>query len=82
MSSNPFFCIELTEVMTLDGDLSPDATYSIGNTTIHVIAPKITEEERLARLEDIKKLIIQLRLSNESNQQNNKQVCYTNKIIN
>ncbi|SDZ00126.1 hypothetical protein SAMN05444416_11185 [Thermoactinomyces sp. DSM 45892] len=37
-----------------------DATYKIGNTTIHVVAPKITEEEKQRRLEEIKCTIISL----------------------
>lgn len=52
--------------MTLEEDFCPDATYHIGNTTIHIVAPKITEEERQKRLEEIKQLIIQLKWSNES----------------
>ncbi|WP_169713555.1 hypothetical protein [Paludifilum halophilum] len=34
-----------------------DATFKIGNTTIFVVAPKITEEERQARLEEVKQVI-------------------------
>jgi hypothetical protein len=31
--------------------------YKIGGTTIYVVAPKITEEERIERLEEIKSQI-------------------------
>ncbi|EGK12470.1 hypothetical protein HMPREF9374_1537 [Desmospora sp. 8437] len=34
-----------------------DATYQIGGTTIHVVAPNITDEERRRRLEGIKRII-------------------------
>ncbi|SMO63805.1 hypothetical protein [Melghirimyces algeriensis] len=34
-----------------------DATYQIGNTTIHIVAPDLTEEERQRRLEEVKKVI-------------------------
>ncbi|MDQ0416734.1 ribosome recycling factor [Croceifilum oryzae] len=49
----------------MEGDFRPDATYNFGNTTINVFAPKITEEERQKRLEEIKQLIMKLRISNE-----------------
>lgn len=34
-----------------------DATYKIGGTTIYVVAPQITEDEREKRLEDVKSII-------------------------
>ncbi|GGA37374.1 hypothetical protein GCM10007416_07850 [Kroppenstedtia guangzhouensis] len=33
------------------------ATYQIGETTVHIVAPDITEEEREKRLEEIKRII-------------------------
>lgn len=32
-------------------------TYQIGNTTIHVVAPEVSKEERQQRLEEIKRII-------------------------
>jgi hypothetical protein len=34
-----------------------DATYRDGNTIIHIVAPKITEEERKRRLEEAQRII-------------------------
>jgi len=33
-----------------------DATYQFGNTTVHVVAPKITEEENQRRLDEIQRV--------------------------
>ena len=33
-----------------------DATYQFGNTTVHVVAPKITEEENQRRLNEIQRV--------------------------
>lgn len=33
-----------------------DATYFIGNTTVHVVAPQITEQEKKRRLDEIQKI--------------------------
>ncbi|TCP65796.1 hypothetical protein [Baia soyae] len=44
-------------------DQRADVTYQIGKTTIHVVPPKITEEERNIRIEELKKLILSLWLS-------------------
>ena len=37
-------------------DESYDATYQFGNTTVHVVAPKITEEENQRRLDEIQRV--------------------------
>ena len=33
-----------------------DATYQFGNTTVHIVAPKITEEENQRRLDEIQRV--------------------------
>ncbi|MFD1425469.1 hypothetical protein [Kroppenstedtia sanguinis] len=38
-------------------DKQYDATYQIGGSTIHVIAPQITEEERQRRLDEVQRVI-------------------------
>ena len=37
-----------------------DAMYKIGGTTVYIVAPKLTDEERERRLEEIKQIIIRL----------------------
>lgn len=34
-----------------------DATYQTGGTTVHVVAPRITEEERQDRLNEVQQVI-------------------------
>ncbi|PTM59588.1 hypothetical protein [Desmospora activa] len=34
-----------------------DATYQMGGTTIHIVAPRITEEERQRRLNEVQRVI-------------------------
>ncbi|PTM59582.1 hypothetical protein [Desmospora activa] len=34
-----------------------DATFQIGGTTIHIVAPQITEDERHRRLDDVQRVI-------------------------
>ncbi|WP_177239776.1 hypothetical protein [Thermoactinomyces sp. DSM 45891] len=41
-------------------DERSDVTYKIGKTTIHLVPPKITEEERSIRIEELKSLILRL----------------------
>lgn len=66
MSKLLVFCIQFIEVMMLQEDQRVDATYQIGKTTIHIVAPKISTEEKNMRLEEIKQLIWRLWLSLES----------------
>ncbi|SDZ23962.1 hypothetical protein [Thermoactinomyces sp. DSM 45892] len=44
-------------------DEQADVTYKIGKTTIHLVPPRITEEERNIRIEELKRLILSLWLS-------------------
>lgn len=37
-----------------------DAMYQYGGTTVYVVAPKLTDEERERRLEEIKRIILHL----------------------
>ncbi|SFI99610.1 hypothetical protein [Thermoflavimicrobium dichotomicum] len=42
------------------GEISYDKTYHIGGTTIHIVAPKISEEEKEKRLKEIARVIMML----------------------
>jgi hypothetical protein len=49
-------CIRFTEVIHMQ-DHQYSKVYQIGGTTIYIVAPQITDEERLERLEEIKRQI-------------------------
>ena len=40
----------------LKPDEQYDATYQLGNTTVHVVAPRITDEEHQRRLDEIQRV--------------------------
>lgn len=66
MSKLLVFRIQFIEVMKLQEDQRVDATYKIGKTTIHIVAPRITTEEKDIRIEGIKQLVWELWLQVES----------------
>ncbi|RAL25699.1 hypothetical protein [Thermoflavimicrobium daqui] len=40
--------------------ISYDKTYQIGGSTVHIVAPKISEEERQRRLKEIARVVMML----------------------
>lgn len=66
MSKLLVFRIHFIEVMTLQEDQRENAIYRIGKTTIHIVAPKITAEEKNIRIDEIKQLVWELWLQIES----------------
>lgn len=65
MSKLLAFRIQFIEVMTLQED-EHVVTYKIGKTTIEIVPPQLTTEEKNIRIEEIKQIILRLWLSIDS----------------